>query len=644
METSVASDSELLTAWVAHRREAAFHALVARYATLVHMTAKRTCGDDSLAADASQLVFILLAQKAKSLATHPTLAGWLHVTAVRKTRDLIDKSQRESRKRRHLQVAMETNSSNPPSDTWQEMQPVLDQALAALSDKDREAILLRFYRSLTIREIATTLGIATDAAQKRLDRATERLRGKLARRGVQTSGTLSAAMLAGFAADAQAALPISILASKAIAAGTVSSFSLAAIITSIAALMKSSSLIPPVVALILAGAWTGTKYHSLSATEARNEVLRHEIAQANTTKTPATVKLTEDDRPIDWQKLASEKGNGPEFQRFQKRLTPMSQEDLIATLDQIAALELSNTRRSELESAVITPLMEIDPEWVLNHFTDRLREALPLPSAFELWAKKDLVKATAWLDAQIAAGNLDSKRLDDTDGRQQPRNAFEFWLIDVLLASDPAAAARRLSSITEKQRQLVMSSLANSMSNWVLNEPLTEGNHLAFANLVRSQLPVHLQVPMLADCLPYTWDVEEFPKFNAYMDVIEATPEERISCAEAFAENRIRDVGGRPDVTLDDLEALRGDFAKISPQNVDTMTARSLAAAVKGTTGFSSVSGLAVGLQERSGSDAVLATFLEIVAISNRDKELGRKLAGKVSDETRRAEILKRFN
>ncbi len=56
METSAASDSELLTAWVTHRRESAFHALVARYAPLVHMAAKRTSGDDALAADASQLV------------------------------------------------------------------------------------------------------------------------------------------------------------------------------------------------------------------------------------------------------------------------------------------------------------------------------------------------------------------------------------------------------------------------------------------------------------------------------------------------------------------------------------------------------------------------------------------------------------
>jgi hypothetical protein len=178
----------------------------------------------------------------------------------------------------------------------------------------------------------------------------------------------------------------------------------------------------------------------------------------------------------------------------------------------------------------------------------------------------------------------------------------------------------------------------------VLNEPLTEGNHLAFANLVRSQLPPNRQAPVLADCVPYFWGVDEFPRFNAYMDIIEATPEERIACAGDFAGSSIQMLFGRRKVTLDDLEALRGEFAKISPQSVDVMTARSLEMAAKGTTAFPEAAELAVGLQETSGSDAVLATFLEITDVSQGHKELCRKLAGKISDEKRRAEILKRFN
>ena len=287
MEKAAPSDAELLADWLNHQREPAFHALVARYAGLVHMAAKRTSGDESLAAETSQLVFILLARKAKSLASRNSLAGWLHLTAIMQAKNLLRQHRRESHKRQLLQSAMETASPNTSADLWQEMQPVLDDALASLSDKDREALLLRFYRSLTIREIAATLGIATDAAQKRIDRATERLRGKLTRRGCQAGSSLSGAMLTGFAADAQVALPVSTLATNALAAGTLSAFSLANLITTIVAVMKSTSIIPPLVALILAGVWTGTKYQALSTAEKMNASLREHLDAVGSTDTAA---------------------------------------------------------------------------------------------------------------------------------------------------------------------------------------------------------------------------------------------------------------------------------------------------------------------------------------------------------------------
>jgi RNA polymerase sigma factor (sigma-70 family) len=218
MEIAAPTDTELLTAWVKHRDEAAFHALVSRYAGLVHSAAKRACDDDSLAAEASQLTFILLTRKAKSLLPRASLGGWLYLTAAGEAKNLLRSSTRENRKRSALLSAMAIHIPDEPDLSWQEIQPFLNDALASLSEKDREAILLRFYRSLSVREIAATLGIATDAAQKRLDRATERLREKLTRRGVTTAGSLSAVMLAGFSTDAQAAvISTSVLSSKAIA-------------------------------------------------------------------------------------------------------------------------------------------------------------------------------------------------------------------------------------------------------------------------------------------------------------------------------------------------------------------------------------------------------------------------------------------
>jgi DNA-directed RNA polymerase specialized sigma24 family protein len=103
--------------WLGHQREPAFHALVARYAALVHMAAKRTSGDETLAAEASQLTFILLARKAKSLASRSSIAGWLHLTAMMQAKNLIRQNRRENHKRQLLQSAMEIHSPNQHSHT-----------------------------------------------------------------------------------------------------------------------------------------------------------------------------------------------------------------------------------------------------------------------------------------------------------------------------------------------------------------------------------------------------------------------------------------------------------------------------------------------------------------------------------------------
>lgn len=119
MDQSAPTDSDLLYKWLNQHQESAFHALVARYAGLVHAVAKRACGDESLAAEASQLAFILLARKAKSLTSRNSLAGWLHLTAVMRAKSLIRSHRRETRKREFLHESMETATRS--TDSWQEM-------------------------------------------------------------------------------------------------------------------------------------------------------------------------------------------------------------------------------------------------------------------------------------------------------------------------------------------------------------------------------------------------------------------------------------------------------------------------------------------------------------------------------------------
>ena len=250
------SDDVLLKHWLATRSEAAFRALVGRYAGLVHMAAMRSCGDASLAAEVSQNTFIALAEKAGALASRKSLAGWLHLTAVMQAKNLHRKQMRDTRKVERFRQQMNPPAPEQATIDWGRLSPLLDEALATLPAKDREALLLRFYRSLSIQAVAATLGIAHAAAQKRVNRATERLRRIFERKGVQTSGSLGAVMAAGFRTDAQAAqVLIDTLAHKAIAASAAGTTA-ALTTTTIIILMKKKATIAAGTLLLLTGVTT----------------------------------------------------------------------------------------------------------------------------------------------------------------------------------------------------------------------------------------------------------------------------------------------------------------------------------------------------------------------------------------------------
>jgi RNA polymerase sigma factor (sigma-70 family) len=656
METSEPSDPELLADWFGRRREPAFHALVARYAGLVHATARRTCGDDSMAAEATQLTFIALAQKARSLASCASLGGWLHTTARMQALNLSRKAQRENRKRQLLQTAMETESPHTSADVWQEMQPVLDEALASLSEKDRETLLLRFYRSLTIREIAATLGITTDAAQKRIDRATERLRGKLLRRGVQTGGSLSAAMLAGFAADAQASvLSVSVIASKAIAAGAVSSFSLSAIITSIAAVMKSSSLIPPAVALILAGAWTGTKYQALSAEERMNASLRAQLDAVGSMDpaTTSTSKFIGGDGAVDWKKLvedllqqANSDGKSRAIRLFEAHWESLDSREMASKLQEIDTLDLSADELKALEKFLMDSLVKKDPglglSWVVAHHPDGDGSS-DYDTTFRLWAMKDLSGATEWLDREIAAGSFRSLSLDGTN---EARSKFEQVLIELLIETDPAAVSNRLAAMPEEQRLTAM------RDSWL--DALFTRDPTGYVKLIRQYLPPQGQLET------FSWQAArllangDYPGATEYLNLIQATPEERTFCAGKAAEHKFNRMKADRPVTREDLDALREWVGSQAPAAVDDITGNVLAtiaatAYLQGQstyydskTGFGEAAALAAHYHEVSGNDVILINFLKTFGAS-RNKEQARVLAERISDETLRAKALKNF-
>jgi RNA polymerase sigma factor (sigma-70 family) len=215
-------DWQLLQAYAKNRSEAAFAELVRLHLDWVYSVALRHVGDPHLAEDVVQSVFVLLASKARDLGPGTLLGGWL----FRTTRHVAAHARRAEQRRKIREATactMSLDTASPDTDEvfWQQLAPHLDQAVAALSEADRSAVLLRFYEKMPLCQVGEKLGVSEEAAKKRVTRAVDKLREFLDRRGVKLSGVALAAVLAektvqtASAALAGAVIKISLAATSA---------------------------------------------------------------------------------------------------------------------------------------------------------------------------------------------------------------------------------------------------------------------------------------------------------------------------------------------------------------------------------------------------------------------------------------------
>jgi RNA polymerase sigma factor (sigma-70 family) len=227
------TDSQLLRAYAGHRSEPAFAELVRRHVDFVYSAALRMVCDSHLAQDVTQGVFVALAKNAAQLTDHPVLSGWLHRTAQNIAAQTVRTDVRR-RAREQEAAAMNELLSAEPDANWEHIAPHLDAALGELSEPDRDALLLRYFERKSAREMAQTLGISDEAAQKRVNRAVERLREFFAKRGV----TVGAGGLVVISANAVQAAPVglavAISTAAAIAGTTIATTSTATAIKTIA--------------------------------------------------------------------------------------------------------------------------------------------------------------------------------------------------------------------------------------------------------------------------------------------------------------------------------------------------------------------------------------------------------------------------
>jgi RNA polymerase sigma factor (sigma-70 family) len=201
-----AGDMELLREYDRQGSEAAFAALVQRHVNLVYSAAHRHVGIEAHAEEITQAVFIILARKAAGLRADTILEGWLYETTRLTALSFLRGERRRQflEQEAYMQSTLQESTDEP---IWNRLAPLLDEAMARLGKKDRDAVVLRFFKDKNLREVAAAMRVNESAAQRRVHRAVEKLRKFFTKRGIMLP---AAVLTAAISANSVQAAPVTL--------------------------------------------------------------------------------------------------------------------------------------------------------------------------------------------------------------------------------------------------------------------------------------------------------------------------------------------------------------------------------------------------------------------------------------------------
>jgi RNA polymerase sigma factor (sigma-70 family) len=269
----MSEDALLLRRYATERSEAAFAELVRRHVDLVYSAALRQVhGDAHGAQDLTQQVFVELARQAKPLARHPALVGWLYTTTRQMAWRAIRSEQRRAAREQMAHTMNELLRQPAAEPDWEHLRPVLDDAMHELNHADRLAMLLRFFKNKSLHEVGLELDLTENAARMRVERALDKLRLGLARKGVTSTATALALALSGNAVSSAPAGFVAALAGVASDTGTT---------LGLLKFMAATKLKIGLSSLVIAGAAVilVLEHHAWLNAREENDSLRRQIAQ-----------------------------------------------------------------------------------------------------------------------------------------------------------------------------------------------------------------------------------------------------------------------------------------------------------------------------------------------------------------------------
>jgi len=187
-------DAALLERFLQTGDQDSFAGLVKRHGPLVQSVCARFLVDRRDIEDVFQATFIVLASRAGTIRKMDSIASWLYGVAMRLARKV---QVRGSRRKQHEEraAARRRNDAPPPDAGWREVCSILFEELNRLPEQQRAPLLLCYWEGMSQDEAAHQLGVPRGTLKRRLETGRNKLRDRLAGRGLGLSALMLAVML-----------------------------------------------------------------------------------------------------------------------------------------------------------------------------------------------------------------------------------------------------------------------------------------------------------------------------------------------------------------------------------------------------------------------------------------------------------------
>ncbi len=158
--TKVAKYSEDFTLWQAFKRgdQQAYATIYHQYVRLLFLYGCRLCSDRELVKDAIQDLFFYLWEYRSSLGDVQRIQYYL-ITALRRKIVTLQKTGSSDLINDCMITIPSAESNRIEKETKQDNQRYIHQGLNSLTERQREAIFLRYYQNMPVQEIAQVMNV-----------------------------------------------------------------------------------------------------------------------------------------------------------------------------------------------------------------------------------------------------------------------------------------------------------------------------------------------------------------------------------------------------------------------------------------------------------------------------------------------------